>query len=159
MNFAAAGGRGAGGFRDDKSSKCCVRLVRSAEDVCAQAEQMRSAVAGHQADRRDRALGTLHAGQAQAYGVTPGKNSVVSRGGTLTYAVAAQTTADGLGQSTCIAASAGNPVNGVKFIDRLEMFQADDDAEGIFMIGEIGRGRGGPVPEGHPRERKKTISK
>lgn len=67
----------------------------------------------------------------------PGKIGVISRSGTLTYEVVYQLSRAGMGQSTCVGIG-GDPIIGTKYVDLLELFEADPETEAIALIGEIG---------------------
>jgi succinyl-CoA synthetase alpha subunit len=66
-----------------------------------------------------------------------GRVGVVSRSGTLTYEAVAQLMEQGLGQSTCIGIG-GDPVNGLKHLDVMKLFNDDDETDAVLMVGEIG---------------------
>ena len=84
----------------------------------------------------------------------PGSIGVVSRSGTLTYEAVDQITRQGYGQSTAIGIG-GDPIIGTRFIDALELFEADNETQAVVLIGEIG----GPDEEDAAEYIKGSMSK
>lgn len=94
--------------------------------------------------------GTCKIGLMPAYIHKEGKIGVVSRSGTLTYEVVDQLTTLGIGQSTCVGIG-GDPIIGLRFVDIIQLFDADPDTEAIIIIGEIG-GTAEEEAAGHYRQ-------
>jgi succinyl-CoA synthetase alpha subunit len=87
----------------------------------------------------------------------PGRIGVVSRSGTLTYEAVGQLTKLGIGQSTCVGIG-GDPVNGMDFVDVLELFNADEGTDGLILIGEIGGGAEERAAEYIKKNMKKPVA-
>jgi len=81
--------------------------------------------------------GEAKLGIMPGYVYKQGKVGIISRSGTLSYEAGKQTTDIGLGQTTVIGIG-GDPINGMKFVEVLELFMKDEKTEGIILIGEIG---------------------
>jgi len=94
--------------------------------------------------------GACKIGLMPAYIHKEGTVGVVSRSGTLTYEVVDQLTTLGIGQSTCVGIG-GDPIIGLRFVDIIQLFEADPDTEAIIIIGEIG-GTAEEEAAGHYRQ-------
>jgi succinyl-CoA synthetase alpha subunit len=103
------------------------------------------------------APGTCKIGLMPAYIFKTGKVGVVSRSGTLTYEVVDQLTALGIGQSTCVGIG-GDPIIGLKFVDVLQLFDADPDTEAVIIIGEIGGRAEEEAAEYYRRHKTKPVA-
>ena len=110
--------------------------VKDAIEVMARAKQHGAAVIGPNTPGVI-TPGACKLGVMPAHVFKPGIVGVVSRSGTLTYEIAAEISAKGLGQSTCIGLG-GDPVVGLSFVEVLRMFEADKRTEAVALIGEIG---------------------
>ena len=110
--------------------------VKDAIEVMARAKQHGAAVIGPNTPGII-TPGACKLGVMPAHVFKPGIVGVVSRSGTLTYEIAAEISAKGLGQSTCIGLG-GDPVVGLSFVEVLRMFEADKRTEAVALIGEIG---------------------
>lgn len=110
--------------------------VKDAIEVMARAKQHGAAVIGPNTPGII-TPGACKLGVMPAHVFKPGIVGIVSRSGTLTYEIAAEISAKGLGQSTCIGLG-GDPVVGLSFVEVLRMFEADKRTEAVALIGEIG---------------------
>ena len=101
------------------------------------ATQNKSRLVGANAPGIISAVGKCRIGFQPLMTYSPGPIGVVAKSGTLSYETVASLTRAGMGQSICIGMG-GDVVAGTDFIDALKMFEADEDTEGIVLVGEVG---------------------